>query len=140
MASSYSNRDDNNILIPNYALDTSLGINKLRITIQIQGLKSSTILEFHKKLIPKLYKKASNGEIIFHLNNDNFLFEFHGHDTLKGQNYRLHVDKLPGTIDNKRSQLIVRENAVEIILIKIDNSSWSSVINEGLHTIENEKK
>ncbi|CAH8536879.1 hypothetical protein MS3_00004874 [Schistosoma haematobium] len=135
----YSSRDDNSV-VPNYALDTSLATNKLRITIQIHGLKSSTILEFHKKLIPKLYKKASNGEIVFHLSNDGFLFEFHGLDSLKDCNYRLHVNKLPGTLDNKRSQLIVREDAVEIILIKIDDSSWSSVISEGLHIVENEKK
>ncbi|CAH8539687.1 unnamed protein product [Schistosoma rodhaini] len=135
----YSSRDVN-FIIPNYALDTSLATNKLRITIQIQGLKSSTILEFHKKLIPKLYKKASNGEIVFHLNNDGFLFEFRGLNNLADCNYQLHVNKLPGILDNKRSQLIVRDDAVEIILMKTDDSSWSSVMTEGLHIVENEKK
>ncbi|KAK4472115.1 hypothetical protein MN116_005483 [Schistosoma mekongi] len=134
-----SNRDDN-LVTPNYGLDTCLGTNKLRITIQIQGLKSSTILEFQKKLIPKLYKKASNGEIVFDLTGDGFLLEFRGKDSLKDQNYRLHVNKLPGVLDNRRSQLIVRENAVEIILLKTDNSSWSSVMNEGLNIIKNENK
>ncbi|TNN10004.1 hypothetical protein EWB00_005811 [Schistosoma japonicum] len=134
-----SNRDDN-LITPNYGLDTCLGTNKLRITIQIQGLKSSTILEFQKKIFPKLYKKASNGEIVFNLTGDGFLFEFHGKDSLKDQNYRLHVTKLPGVLDNKRSQLIVREDAVEIILLKTDDSSWSSVMHEGLNIIKNENK
>ncbi|CAH8519843.1 unnamed protein product, partial [Heterobilharzia americana] len=119
---------DKTLITPNYMLDTNLGLSKLRITIQIEGLRSSNVLEFHKKIIPKFYKKALNGEIVFHLNQDGFLFEFYGQKSLKDQNYRLHVNKLPGVLDDKRSQLTIREDAVEIILIKIDNSSWSSVI------------
>ncbi|CAH8845635.1 unnamed protein product [Trichobilharzia szidati] len=139
----YTSRGDasGTVTTPNYVVDTNLASNKLRVTIQIQGLKSSTVLEFQKKLIPKLYKKPTNGEIVFDLHDNGFLFEFHGQQTLKDQNYSLHVHQLPGVLDQKRSQLIVREDAVEIILIKMDNTSWSpSVINEGLKIVENVKK
>nr|CAH8821179.1 unnamed protein product [Trichobilharzia regenti] len=124
----YTSRGDASGILttPNYVLDTNLGSNKLRVTIQIQGLKSST---------------PTNGEIVFDLHDNGFLFEFHGQQALKDQNYSLHIHQLPGVLDYKRSQLIVREDAVEIILIKADNTSWSScVINEGLKIAENVKK
>lgn len=120
---------------PTYSFDTTLGPSKLRITIPIPGLRLSTVIEF-TKFLPKICKKPTIGEVVFNVIDDGFLFEFYAKDTTSS-NYRLKVHKLGVQLHPKKSHYILRDNAVDLILVRNDSGTWSHLIKEGLNVDSN---
>ncbi|KAF8572173.1 hypothetical protein P879_00029 [Paragonimus westermani] len=120
---------------PNYFVDEQLK-NKLRVVIAIKGLKSYRTMSFNR-IIPKMSKVVSNGDVVFKAFDRGFLFEFNGRDQLKGKHYRLHVDGLPGLLDVPKCEYRVEDDAIHLLLHKQDGrTSWLGDVSSGLPLVD----